>query len=164
MFISCTIFCLSCHLVNFTELPSVIELFNTLIYFERRFELIKFNVRGFPVYAKEKQQATNLLKYFLLAITCTGTVKPVVYHLDILRNPCYPLYVGYWLSSQCDEKHLGMHFKATWSVQEMSTKIGISLVSYFVWSFLISGCLFKISLEYIVQGHCLRSYIAQVGG
>lgn len=163
MFISCLIFCLSCHLVNYTELPNVTELFNTLIDFEVRFEQIKNNVRGLPSFTKKKQQATKLLKYFLFAMTCTGTVMPVVYHLDILRNPCYPLYVGYWLSDQCDEKKLGIQLKASWSVQEIGTKFGIAMVSYFVWSFMISGCMFQISLECIVQGHCLRSYVAEFG-
>lgn len=162
-FLSCFIFCLSCHLVNYKELSNVIELFNSLIYFERRFTQLDVNFKRSPLATRENQQVLFLMKCFVYAMTYTAIGLPILYHLDILRMPCYPLYVGYWLSSQCDDKNLGIQSKATWSAQEIGTKLGISLASYFIWSFCMAGCLFQISLECIVHGHCLRSYIAEYG-
>lgn len=160
MFLACGILSMCCHFVNYSELPQVVQLSNSFLDFEQR--LATFKERG----VKQRQITESkrfLIKVMTQLMTCTGILMPIVYHLDILRNPCFPLYVGYWISGQCNPNKLGTPMKPTWTAYEFFTKIGIILVSYFNWSLLLVGMLFQVSWKCIIQGHCFRRYIAEFG-
>lgn len=102
-----------------------------------------------------------MVKFLLVLFTATGIFMPVLYHLDILRNPCFPMYVGYWLSNQCLD--VGKPLKPTWTIDETSTHVAIALVSYFVWSFLLVGFTLNSSIQVILFGHCFRIYVSAFG-
>jgi len=88
---------------------------------------------------------------------------PTLYHLDILRNPCFPVYVGYWLSDQCQSDKIGLALPPTWTLKEIGTKLCISLTSYMNWNLLMTGISFFGNVCAVVHGHCFRSYISQYG-
>ncbi|CAL8140564.1 unnamed protein product [Orchesella dallaii] len=132
----------------------VATLFNSLIDFEQRHYNGKFstNVKG-----------SLLIIFMLRMMTATGILMPTLYHLDIIRNPCFPVYLGYWLSDQCEDGKLGHALPATWSGIELGTKIGIAFCSYLNWNLLMTGIPFFVSIAYTLHGHCCRSYIYQYG-
>lgn len=161
MFLACGSLNLSCHLVNYKQRSGVVGLCNNLIGFEQKFS--KDNAKTDTGNKRKSSTTDFFLRYMMYLLTCTGITMPIVYHLDILRNPCLPMYVGNWLSSQCLDEKPGYHFKATWTYMEIGTKVGISLLSYFNWSLLLVGCCFEQGLEYVLEGDCFRVYIAEFG-
>ncbi|CAL8140561.1 unnamed protein product [Orchesella dallaii] len=132
----------------------VATLFNSLINFEQRHYKGKFttNVKG-----------SFLIIFMVRMMTATGILMPTLYHLDIIRNPCFPVYLGYWLSDQCEDGKLGHALPATWSGIEFGTKIGIALCSYLNWNLLMTGIPFFVNVAYTLHAHCYRSYIYQYG-
>lgn len=158
MFLSCAMYTLSSHLVNYIQLSEVVQLCNAFIKYETDFTSQHINTKATP---RKTTSKDLLLKYMIYLLTCTG--MPIVYHLDVFRNPCYTLYVNYWMSDLCQLDKPGQHLKATWSLMEIGTIFGISLFSYLNWSLLLVGCNFQTSLEYIMEGQCFRAYLAESG-
>ncbi|CAL8136191.1 unnamed protein product [Orchesella dallaii] len=96
-------------------------------------------------------------------MTSTGLVTPILYHLAMLDNPCFPIYLGYWLTEQCQSDQLGIASPQTWSANELGAKFVIILLSYMNWNLLMTGISFFASVTMVVVGHCFRSYIARYG-
>lgn len=161
MFLACGTLTFSSHLVNFKHIPGIVQLCNSFISFEQNFSIEN---RTRKVLKSKKPTNTEFfLRCMIYLLTITGITMPVVYHLDVLRNPCLPMYVGFWMSSQCPDEKPGYHNEGTWGFLEILTKFGISLFSYLNWSLLLVGCCFQISLEYIMEGNCFRIYVAEFG-
>ncbi len=89
---------------------------------------------------------------------------PLLYHVELMRNPCLPINLGgYWIvDAQCGGQ-LGTELKATWSIQEILTKLIVCFVSYFNWSFLVSGCYLQTTLVILVKSYCMKNYIELAG-
>lgn len=153
MFIANLLMTLVTHLVNLVYLPSIIALFNEFLNFEKRrsTEEPKVEIK------KDKQQI--IVKLTMFSLSMTGIFPPFPYQLDALRNPCFPLLVGYFLNSQCQADKLGVPFCATWTVKEVATKIILVLFSYAAWSFLLAGFMLHVGIQLVLHGHCFRVYI-----
>ncbi len=165
MFLSTYMGCICCHYVNYKELSCIVQLFNSFIDFEQRLCLVgRKTGKGHDQKLHQVSGQTLLMiKYLIRLMTSSGISMPILYHLDIIRNPCFPMYVGYWLSDQCDDTNLGTALKPTWTSVEVGIKFGISFISYLMWSLLLVGMVFQISLECIVHGICFRSYVTEFG-
>ncbi|CAL8127975.1 unnamed protein product [Orchesella dallaii] len=135
---------------------SCASLFNNMIEYEER------HYKGKRI-SKTELKGTWLATWMVRLMTSTGILMPTLYHLDIIRNPCFPVYLGYWLSDQCQPDRIGLASPATWSAKEIGTKIGISLLSYMNWNLLMSGIPFFVNVSVVITGHCFRSYIFQYG-
>ncbi|CAL8140567.1 unnamed protein product [Orchesella dallaii] len=153
MFIG-TYIVIAIHGYVFHKQPDLVAtLFNNLIDFEQR------HYKGFPTNVKD----SFLIIFMMRMMTATGIFTPTFYHLDIIRNPCFPVYLVYWLSDQCEVGKLGHALPATWSGVELGTKIGITLCSYLNWNLLVTGLPFFTNVAYILHAYCYSSYIYQYG-
>ncbi len=161
LFLGCQVVCLSCQHVNFKQLSGVVQLCNGFIQLEQNFE----NYFGNPtVVHKPKSKSTDLfLRGMSYILTCTTLSAQVVNHVDILRDPCFPVYVGYWLNPQCGNDTPGHDSNFTWSFVEVLTKVAMLVVVCFCWSPLYSGGDFQMSLEYIMEGHCFQVGLKEFG-
>ncbi len=152
---------LSSQFVNFLQLSGVVQLCNGFIQLEHNFSKHFGNNKSAH---EHKSQSTELiLRLLIYLLTLTAIIVPIVFFLDILRNPCLPGYVGYWISSQCEINKPGYYLMPTWSFMEILTKVAISLAACFTWSPLICGAFFQFSLEYIMEGNCFRVDIEKLG-
>ncbi len=143
---------LSGQITNCVQLSGFIHLCNGFIQLERNFASDFRNG-----YNRNNTYKANLVpKAMIFILTFSGTMIPFVFALDILRNPCFPFYAGYWMSRQCEIDKLGYFLGPTWSMEEVLTKVIIAFGYFFVWPALVSGSIFQISLESIVQGNCFR--------
>lgn len=97
-----------------------------------------------------------------MEISCVTV--PLLYHADLILNPCLPTNLGgYWLvDTQC-RGQIGTDLEATWSIHEIWTKSIVCFVSYFNWSFLLSGSYFHGTLALLVKSFCLKRYIILAG-
>ncbi len=98
----------------------------------------------------------------IVEISCV--TLPLFYHADLFRNPCLPIHLGgYWIvDAQCHGQ-IGTELRATWSFQEILTKLLVLVVSYLNWSFLLSGSYFQITVVLLLKSHCMKSYILLAG-
>ncbi|CAL8112273.1 unnamed protein product [Orchesella dallaii] len=156
MFISSYILITTCAYAFYKNAHRIASLFNQMIEYELRHckpgTVDLNNVKG-----------TTLVICMVRMMSITGIFLPTFYHLDMIRNPCFPVYLGYWLSEQCQEGNLGQALSPTWSPVELGTKIGMSLLSYMNWNLLMTGIGFYLNVAVILSGHCIRSYIGQYG-
>lgn len=157
-FITAFIMSLTSHSVNWIYRNEVVNLFNALLDFDRnQLSREQIQAQKFPT----KTSVAQLFTKFLISVqTATGLFMPILYHLNVLRDPCFPMYVGYWLCEQCQNTELGM--PQTVSVQ-IGTKLMISLVSYTQWSFVYGGHCFHIGIELMLQGTCLQAFVEHIG-
>ncbi|CAL8133409.1 unnamed protein product [Orchesella dallaii] len=141
-------------ILNSKKPKEIVALLNRFLEFEEKRKSME------PIKQEKGRGKTKIL---MQMVTQTGLFMPPLYHLDILRNPCFPMYLGYWVSEQCpSELEIGIPLPATWSLLEFGTKVVISLLSYMNWSFILtSHCSHVLGL--VLQAHCLRSYIKQYG-
>ncbi|CAL8098615.1 unnamed protein product [Orchesella dallaii] len=156
MFISSYILITTCAYVFYKNAHRIAFLFNQMIEYELR------HCKPATVDLKSVK-GTRLVVCMVRLMTITGIILPTFYHLDMIRNPCFPVYLGYWLSEQCQEGNLGQVLSPTWSPVELGTKIGMSLLSYMNWNLLMTGIGFYMNVAIVLKGHCIRSYIAQYG-
>lgn len=148
---------LSGQIMNWIHLPGVVDLFNSFIQLERNF--VGSNAQP-KSKSTSKKRTLQCMIYMLIS---TGIFVPLTYHLDVLRNPCFPVYVGFWMSSQCLPDKPGHYLEPTWSPMEILAKFGISLGSFLNWGFLIPGILLDAALEYVIEGNCFRVYTSEFG-
>ncbi len=161
MFLAAGFLTLSSHVVNYMSRSEAVQLCNAFIKYEKRYTMEFAHAKGT---CTRKTNTTDLfLKSMMYLLTSTAISVSAMYHLDIFRNPCFPLYVGFWMSGQCQNDKPGYYLEATWSLVEVGTKVGISVLSYLNWSLLLSGSNFETSLEYIMEGHCFRTYVTDFG-
>ncbi len=152
---------LSSEYANLVQISGVVQLCNGFIQLEHNFSKQFENNK--TVNDKPPKSKDWLLRGMIYLLTFSGLTVPIVFFLDILRNPCLPGYAGYWMSSQCDIDRPGYYLKPTWSFGEVSTKVGLSLAATFTWIPLIAGAFFQMSLEYIMEGNCFRVDIEELG-
>lgn len=105
-----------------------------------------------------------MIKLCMRTMELSGLCLPLLYHADLIRNPCLPIHLGgYWIVyDQCKGK-FGVDLQPTWSLNEVLSKLVVFGVSYFNWSFLLSGFSFHLSLSLLLKSYCLRSYIKFAG-
>lgn len=139
--------------VNYKRRVGMVSLFNNLLDYERRQDSA----------LKASKRSSILTRLLIWTQTSCGTCMPVLYHLNIIRNPCFPLNLGYWLSDQCETAKLGVAGPATWSTSEVMIKVAISLTSYFNWAFVFTGFCFEFAIELLVHGFCFQAYISNAG-
>ncbi|CAL8112263.1 unnamed protein product [Orchesella dallaii] len=114
------------------------------------------------------QRPTKGDAYIAAAIkmfTISSIAMPLSYHLDIIRNPCFPVYAGYSLSVQC-HNDIGNHkqlMPTYWSASEIGTRLGICFLSYVNWNFLVTGTASFVTLSIVLVGHYFRTCVAQYG-
>ncbi|CAL8133527.1 unnamed protein product [Orchesella dallaii] len=156
MFVADYVTNITSHFLNYNDTKATVQLFNSVIEFEEK----RYPNDSNKEISKEKGR--HFTKFLMRMMAITGIYMPPLYHLDILRNPCFPMYVGYWLSDQCGTK-MGLASPGSWSILEFGTKALISLVSYINWSFVITSHCFHTSAGMVLLGHCIRSYISQYG-
>lgn len=140
--------------MNFINLTGDVQLCNGFIQFEQNFlQNLKKNRK---VQQEHKSQTTYLFLWSMICLlTFTGVFGPIVYCLDIFQNPCFPSYVGHSLISQWEDNVPGYYALPIWNVKEVLVKMWISVCTYVIWSSLLPGGLFQMSLEYLVRGHCI---------
>ncbi len=161
LFFATGVLILSCQLVNYVNLPGIVQLWNGFIQLEENFSKYFETTKVEPKY---KSHASCLdLRCIIYFLTFSGATLTSIYAIDVFRNPCFPAYVGYWLSIQCEDDNLGYYLKPTWSLVEVLPKVGIALNMYLIWGPLLSGCCFQILLQYVVEGHCFRVNTAEFG-
>lgn len=157
MFISISIMCMVSHFVNFCNLPEIISLFNAFLDYEKQEQTE--NTQPFT-----KSPGKQLIvKYTLIILCLTGIFPPILYHLDVLRNPCFPMFAGYWFNNQCQLENLGLPLPATWTLAEIQIKLYLILISYYAWSFLLLGFTFHCSIQIVLHGYSLQTYISEFG-
>ncbi len=144
---------LSSELVNLLQVSGVVQLCNGFI---------QQNFSTHFVFKQESQSTGLFLRGMIYLMTFTGITGPIVIFLDILRNPCFPVYVGYWMNSQCEDHRPGYYLLPTWSFVEVLTKVSLSLASYLIWAPLSAGNAFIMSLEYIMEGNCFLVFIEKL--
>ncbi len=96
---------LFCHYPNFGHLSSVVQLCNGFIKVEQEFTKHFGNTE---IEEGQKSTANLSLRDMIFLLTSVGIGGATVFTLDILRNPCFPVYVGYWMSSQCELAKTGI--------------------------------------------------------
>ncbi len=107
--------------------------------------------------------SATLTKIVVKIFSYSLVVVPVIYHIDMARNPCLPTNLGYWIvDTQCVGK-LGSESKATWSLYEICAKLLIVAINYLNWSFLASSVYFHGTLILLVKTYCLTRYIQLAG-
>ncbi len=160
MTFSCWIWIFSCQFPNFVQLSGVVQLCNGFIELEQNFTKYLGNTEV----QHGRNSAANLyIRGMIYLLTSAGIIGASVFCLDILRNPCFPVYVGYWISSQCEPDRPGYYLQPTWGLIEVVSKITIAIPVLFVLTPLLVGCCFQVSLEFIMEGHCFRIGIAEFG-
>ncbi|CAL8136660.1 unnamed protein product [Orchesella dallaii] len=130
--------------------------FNNMVEYEER------HYTGKHI-SKSDLKGSWVATWMVRLMTSTGLVTPVLYHVAIIGNPCFPIYLGYFLCDQCNNDHLGQASTPTWSAKELGTKIGIMLLSYVNWNLLMTGITFFSNVPLVVVGNCFRNYIARFG-
>ncbi|CAL8121154.1 unnamed protein product [Orchesella dallaii] len=110
----------------------------------------------------KKTKGYKITKLLLFACGATGISMPILYHLEILRNPCFPMYLGYWLSDQCGTK-LGSYTQTKRTLAELLIKLSISAFSFVNWSIGFASYCFQIGVAFVLEGHCLRYFISKYG-
>ncbi len=146
---------------NFLQLSGVVQLCNGFIQLEQN---ISEHFGNTTVVHGTKSISKDLfIRGMLYLLTFTGFTVPILCFVDILRNPCFPAFAGYLMSSQCEDNRPGYYLMPTWSVVEILTKVAMSFGAYFIWSPLIAGGVFQQSLAYIVEGNCFRVFIGELG-
>ncbi|CAL8136658.1 unnamed protein product [Orchesella dallaii] len=106
--------------------------FNNMVEYEER------HYTGKHI-SKSDLKGSWVATWMVRLMTSTGLVTPVLYHVAIIGNPCFPIYLGYFLCDQCNNDRLGQASTPTWSAKELGTKIGIMLLSYVNWNLLMTG-------------------------
>ncbi len=160
MYIICTAHILSCEHVNFIKLSGVVQLFNGFIQIEQNFAKYFGNTK---IGNGQNAKVNNLfIRGMMYLLTTTGVFYPILYAADILRNPCFPAYAGYRMSSQCLDKP-GYYLEPTWSLEEVLTKLVLASYTYLIMAPFIAGWLFIMCLEYVVEGNFFRVGITQFG-
>ncbi|CAL8128269.1 unnamed protein product [Orchesella dallaii] len=147
------------HCVHARETKEFINLFNSFIDFEMRWYTKPKCAKNST--NKEKSEAL-FTKYLMQMMAATAIFVPLFAHLEILRNPCWPSYAGYWISGRC-QAELGSTLSITWTLKEFAATIGITLFAFFTWTFLICCYCFQVSVSLILQGYCMRVFIAKFG-
>ncbi len=147
---------LSNQFTNYLQLSGVVQLCNGFIQLEHSFSK-HFGIK------KESYSTDVFLRGSIYVMTLSGITMPIVIFLDILRNPCFPAFAGHWMSCQCDDSRPGYYLMPTWTLVEVLTKVIMSFAAYLIWSPLVSGSMFQMSLEYIVEGNCFRVFIDELG-
>ncbi len=161
LFFAVGVLIFSCQLVNYVKLPGIVQLWNDIIQLEQNFSKYFQTTKVEP---KQNLVVSNLyLRCIIYLGTFTGATLTSLFAIDILRNPCFPAYPGYWLSIQCEDVKLGYYLEPTWSLVEVLVKVGIALDMSLIWGPLLSGCCFQILLQYVVEGHCFRVNTAELG-
>ncbi|CAL8133525.1 unnamed protein product [Orchesella dallaii] len=156
MFVADYVTNISSQFLNYVDPEATVDLFNKVIQYEETLGGRDTQ----KLISKEKKR--KFTKFLMQMMAATGIFMPPLYHLDILRNPCFPMYVGYWLSDQCGTK-MGLASPGSWSLLEFGTKALISLISYLNWSFVLTSHCFHTSTGMVLLGHCIRSYISKYG-
>lgn len=149
------------HTVNWLSRKEIVGLFNNLLKFERQ-NAITNQTKDTKETTKGNVSA-QFIKMLINSQILTGFFMPVLYHLDIFRNPCYPMYAGYWLNDQCMDVPLGTSNPAQGSVFEITIKGGIALVSYLNWTFVYIGYCYHMGIELLMHGFYFRNVIQNVG-
>ncbi len=150
---------LTCEFVNCIQISGVVQLFNGFIRLEQNFSKYFGNKNS----GSTKSKTDFFLRGMIYLLTSTGIIVPTVFCLDMFRNPCFPAYIGYWMSNQCEVEKPGYYLRPTWRLVEVLTKLALSLTTFVVWSALISAYTFYLSLEFLVEGNCFRVGIAEFG-
>ncbi|CAL8128263.1 unnamed protein product [Orchesella dallaii] len=147
------------HYLHAAESKEFVKLFNSFIEFEER----RYKKSGRPQNStKTRMNGILFTKYLMQMMAVTGILMPILANLDIIRNPCWPSYVGYWLSDRCQGK-LGSTLDVAWTMKESGITVAIALFSYFNWSFMLCCYSFQILASLILQGYCMKTYISKFG-
>lgn len=152
-----------CQATNSSKAKQIVNLFNNLLAYEKNQSKNRSQVDQSFLKSSAIGKSLAVTKHLMNGQTATGFLMPVLYHLDIFRNPCYPLYVGYWLCGQCQNVELGNPSPGTGSFTEISYKAVVSIVSYSNWSFVFSGFCYVLGIELLLHGFCFRAFIAEAG-
>lgn len=118
---------------------------------------------------KFEETKTGITSAFFIRILIhseilTGLSMPFLYHFDMFRNPCYPMYAGYWLNDQCSNVEVGTSNPAQGSFSEIAIKVAVALTSFINWTFLYIGFCYYIGIEFLLHGFYFRAAIEHVGG
>ncbi|CAL8121156.1 unnamed protein product [Orchesella dallaii] len=142
--------------LSFSKRNEIVGLLNGIILYQEKHHgnCTEAELKSYPGY--------RMTKYLLYMIAATGFFMPILYHLEILRNPCFPMYLGDWLSDQCGVIP-GVYSPATRTLQEFLIKLGISATSYINWSFGFANYGCQIVVAFVLKGHCIRSFISKYG-
>ncbi|CAL8118874.1 unnamed protein product [Orchesella dallaii] len=139
-----------CHHTFYSKRTEIVAYLNGMMMFEKQRNPKQWKPNDFHGII-----TTVLIR--LMAIT--GVTLPFLYHLELIRLPCMPMHLGYFLAKDICRGEFGMSYPSTWSMEEIGAKLLILGVSYFNWSFLMSGFPAHLSVGLMLKGHCLRSYI-----
>ncbi|CAL8085861.1 unnamed protein product [Orchesella dallaii] len=150
LFFSAMIMTCYTHHVFFTNRVEIVAYINAMISFEKRRNAKEW---------RPKDLLGIITKLLMRILSMSGIMLPVLYHFELIRLPCMPMHLGYFLLENCPRGTFGKSLPATWSLEEIIGKVMIFTVSYFNWSFLMSGFAAHISIGLLLKGHCLRSYI-----
>lgn len=96
---------------------------------------------------------SNLVTVVLKIMEYSCVTVPLVYHVDLMRNPCLPINLGaYWLvDTKCGGK------LQTDEINEIWIKSLVCLVNYYNSSFLVAGSYFRVTLTLLLKSHCLKT-------
>lgn len=143
---------------TFSYRKDIIKLLNAMVTYEQH--------RNPMCLVVSSQLKIWITKGLMLIFAATGVCLPVLFQLDVLRNPCYPINVGYRWAKQCKHQ-LGeappdapTHIP---DLDEWLVKIGITLFSLMNWSFSLFGNCFHFAVAMVMVGHCFRSYLFLYG-
>lgn len=153
MFMSTAVLVVAFHVDNSINNKSVLAIFANFSKFEHQNPKI---VQG------NRESGHKLVKCIITSMAVNGIVAPLFYHMDILRNPCFPMYLGNRYSSQCGPVP-GVFQDSTWNSDESLAKAMILSGSYFNWCFFFAGGCFHAGMELILLPHCIRTFVSYAG-
>ncbi|CAL8144796.1 unnamed protein product [Orchesella dallaii] len=150
------------HYLYATEGKAILQHFNWMVRFEKRRQQESKQKSPEDRGHNKIKLGAMMIIYFMPLLAAFGVGLPPLLFLDAMRNPCYPVYIGYWLSEQC-QAEIGVALPSTWSLREFGTKFFISLVLWINWRFVFACHCFQDAFDIMLKGHCFRSYISSYG-
>lgn len=145
----------SCY-VN-TKIPNIVAGFaNKLIAFENRQSQLGGQLHNWLTknIGKPGRWFTN----WVTRMSVLSMFSMLPFQLNALVEPCFPVYFGFWLVDNCQVKLGPMKMRTNWDLREFLMRLGLTILSYTNWSFLVPSMIVHICLM-MLQGHCIRSYI-----
>ncbi len=154
-YISAFVMCFPSFYVNTCYPNQMTNLFTSLLKFEQGLNMkIDQNVN---LNRRKLRFWTNLV--VKMTALCVFSMLP--FQLNALIQPCFPVYFGYWLSSHCESNNLGAIKISGMSLQEFRVRLGMTVLSFANWSFLIPAVISQLCLM-MVMAHCFRCYLEDV--
>ncbi|CAL8092109.1 unnamed protein product [Orchesella dallaii] len=150
------------HYLYATEGKAILQHFNWMVRFEKRRQQESKQKSPEDRGHNKIELGAMMIIYFMPLLAASGVGLPPLFFLDAMRNPCYPVYIGYWLSEQC-QAEIGVALPSTWSLWESGTKVFIALALWINWGFVFACHCFQDAFDIMLKGHCFRSYISSYG-